>query len=147
MARRIAVVLLVVSLVAGSATSAVAAPQHPVGANLAARDVLVLRISRAHVELDATGNVLVPLRAKCQPPLYTFELGVGVAQDSGSGSVVLLGTRFPPCDGHWHRTTVSVPPFAGSFGPGQATVQAGLQAYDPEGDHDIGVSDTVTVKL
>lgn len=105
-----------------------------------------MKISTGQVQLAANGTVLVPLRARCQPPLGAFELNVSVGQDAVFGSVFLLGTGFPPCDGRWHRLTVAVAPDAGSFVAGVATVDASLSAFDPvEGD--LIVFDTVTVRL
>lgn len=73
-------------------------------------------------------------------------LNVGVRQDAVFGSVFLLGTDFPPCDGRWHRLTVAVAPEAGSFVPGVATVEASLSAFHPT-EGDLIVFDTVTVRL
>jgi hypothetical protein len=134
MTRRLVVALLLASLIAVSAPSAKAA------------DLLLVKVSGAQAELDASGNVLVPLRARCRPPLDAFELDVSVRQGATFGSVVLLGTEFPPCDGRWHQITVSVAPDAGSFVSGVATVDASLSAFHPvEGD--LIVFDTVTVRL
>jgi hypothetical protein len=145
MMRRLTGSLLVVALIVVWTGAAVAAPQ-PVAEAASARNQLVVDISKGQVQLAANGTVLVPLRARCQPPLGAFELNVGVLQDGVFGSVFLLGTGFPPCDGRWHRLTVTVAPEAGSFVAGRATVDASLSAFDPvEGD--LIVFDTVTVRL
>jgi hypothetical protein len=89
---------------------------------------------------------VVPIRARCQPPLGAFELNVSVRQETVIGCVFLLGTGFPPCDGRWHRTTVAVPPDAGSFVAGRATVDTSLSAFHPT-EGDLIVFDTATVRL
>jgi hypothetical protein len=134
MTRKVAVALLIASLLIVSAPAATAA------------STLVVRISGGQVRLDAGGSVLVPLRARCQPPLDAFELTVSVRQDATFGSAVLLGTDFPPCDGRWHQTTVSVTPETGAFAPGVATVDASLSAFHPDEGDQI-TFDTATVRL
>jgi hypothetical protein len=134
MTRRVTVALLIASLIVVSAPAATAANR------------LVVKISGGQVKLDANGSALVTLRARCQPPLDAFEVDVSVRQGATFGSVVLLGTEFPACDGRWHQITVSVAPDAGSFVSGVATVDASLSAFDPvEGD--LIVFDSVTVRL
>jgi hypothetical protein len=145
MARRLVVSLVVAALIGVSATAATAAPQ-PVAAATSARNRLVVEISGGKVQLAADGTVVVPIRARCQPPLGAFELNVSVRQQTVFGSVFLLGTGFPPCDGRWHRTTVAVPPDAGSFVAGRATVDASLSAFHPT-EGDLIVFDTATVRL
>ncbi len=145
MARRFAVSLVVAALIVVSATAATAAPQ-PVAAATSARYRLVVEVSRGQVQLAAGGTVVVPVRARCQPPLGAFELIVSVRQGAVFGSVVLLGTGFPPCDGRWHRTTVAVAPEVGSFVAGRATVEAALSAFHPT-KGDLIVFETVTVRL
>jgi hypothetical protein len=145
LARRFAVSLVVAALIVVSATAAIAAPQ-PVAAATSAGNRLVVKISTGQVQLAADGAVLVPVRARCQPPLGAFELNVSVGQGAAFGSVFLLGTGFPPCDGRWHRTTVAVAPEAGSFVAGVATVDASLSAFHPT-EGDLIVFDTVTVRL
>jgi hypothetical protein len=145
MTGRVTASFLVAALTVVGATSAIAAPP-PVAAATSAGNQLVVKISKGQVQLAANGTVLVPLRARCQPPLGAFELDVSVRQDAVFGSVVRLGTNFPPCDGRWHQITVVVAPDAGSFVSGVATVDASLSAFDPvEGD--LTVFDTVTVRL
>ena len=145
MARRFAVSLSVAALIVVSATAAIAAPQ-PVAAATSARNRLVVEVSRGQVQLAADGTVVVPVRARCQPPLGAFEVTVSVRQEAAFGSVVLLGTGFPPCDGRWHRITVVVAPESGSFVAGEATVDASLSAFHPT-EGDLIVFDTVTVRL
>jgi hypothetical protein len=145
MARRFAVPLLVAALIVVSATGAIAAPP-PAAAATSARNRLVVDVSRGQVRLAADGTVVVPVRARCQPPLGAFELIVSVRQEGVFGSVVLLGTGFPPCDGRWHRMTVAVAPETGSFVAGRATVEAALSAFHPT-EGDLIVFDTVTVRL
>lgn len=145
MTRRVTVSFLVAALIVVWATSAIAAPQ-PVAAATSAGNQLVVTISKGQVQRAANGTVLVPLRARCQPPLGAFELNVSVLQDAVFGSVFLLGTNFPPCDGRWHRLTVAVAPDAGSFVAGRATVDASLSAFHPT-EGDLIVFDTATVRL
>lgn len=145
MARRLVISLGLAALVIVSATSAIAAPQ-PVAAATSAGNRLVVDISRSQVQLAADGTVVVAVRARCQPPLGAFELIVSVRQGTTIGSVLLLGTGFPPCDGRWHRTTVAVAPDSGSFVAGSATVEAALSAFHPT-EGDLIVFDTVTVRL
>ena len=141
MVRRSAVllVLAVLALVPVTAPAAVAAP--------AAKQTLVVRIVAAHVELNADGTVSVPLRARCSRPLDAFEVDVSVRQGSTFGSVSLIGAEFPACTGRWQRTTLTVPAEAGTFGPGPATVDAFLGAFDPVGGSDLAAEDTATVRL
>jgi hypothetical protein len=134
MTRRVAVAVLIASLIVVSAPAATAA------------NLLVVKISSGNVELDANGSVLVPLRARCQPPLDAFEVDVSVRQGATFGSAVLLGTEFPACDGRWHQTTISVAPEAGAFAPGVATVDASLSAFHPDEGDQI-TFDTATVRL
>ena len=63
------------------------------------------------------------------------------------GSAFLLGTEFPPCDGRWHRTIVTVAAQKGVFVAGRATVTASIAAYDPIEDADVDAADAETVKL
>jgi hypothetical protein len=144
MTRKVAVSFFVAALIVVWATAAIAAPQ-PVAATSTGNQ-LVIKLSTGQVQLATNGTVLVPLRARCQPPLGAFELNVSVRQDAVFGSVFLLGTNFPPCDGRWHQTTVTVAPDAGSFVAGRATVDASLSAFHPT-EGDLIVFDTATVRL
>ena len=139
MVRRIAVVFVLAVLVLVPATGAVAAP--PGGTTL---DV---RIGASQVALNADGTVSVPLRARCSAPLDAFEVDVGVTQGGAFGAVSLIGTPYPVCNGHWQRTTLIVSPQAGAFGPGRASVEVFLGAYDPVDDSDLDAGDTATVRL
>ncbi len=145
MARRLLVSLVVAALIV-SATATIAASQPVAAATSAPRNQLVVDISRSQVQLAADGTVVVAVRARCQPPLGAFELIVSVRQEAMIGSVLLLGTGFPPCDGRWHRTTVAVAADSGSFVAGRATVEAALSAFHPT-EGDLIVFDTVTVRL
>jgi hypothetical protein len=106
-----------------------------------------VRIAAAQVEVNADGTVSVPLRVRCSPPLDAFELDVSVLQGSTFGSVNLIGTEFPVCNGRWQRTTLTVSPEAGAFGPGPATVGAFLGAFDPVAGSDVSAEDSVTITL
>jgi hypothetical protein len=139
MIRRLVGLLLLAVLIVGSSGSAVAATR--------TGNQLVVKISAGQVQLEPSGAVLVPLRVRCQPPLSAFELNVGVRQGDVFGSVSMLGPNVVPCDGRWHRISVSVPAEVGSFVSGPATVDVFLGAYDPVEDSDLDAVDTAAVKL
>src|SRR3712207_8414051 len=52
---------------------------------------------------EADGTVSVPLRVRCDPPLYAFELNVSVVQGSTVGSFTQVGGVLPTCTGKWER--------------------------------------------
>lgn len=101
---------------------------------------------KGQTALAPDGTVLAPIRARCHPPLDAFEIDVTVQQPTASGSVLLLGTEFPPCDGRWHRTIVTVAPNTGVFVAGTATVFAFIGAFHPT-EGDVDATDAETVKL
>jgi hypothetical protein len=112
----------------------------------AAPEPLVIQVLKGQAALSPDGTVLAAIRARCHPPLDAFEVDVTVQQPTASGSVLLLGTPFPPCDGRWHRTIVTVAPDTGVFVVGTATVFAFIGAFHPtEGDLD--ATDTEAVRL
>jgi hypothetical protein len=113
----------------------------------AAPKPLVIQVMKGQTALTSDGTVLVPIRARCHPPIDPFEVDVGVEQPTASGGTVLFDVGFPPCDGRWHRTIVTVAPETGEFVAGRATVTAFIQAFDPVEDEDVEVGDTETVKL
>jgi hypothetical protein len=114
----------------------------------AAPKPLVVQVMKGQTTLTSDGTVVVPIRARCHPPLDAFEVDVGVHQPTASGGTVLFDVGFPPCaDGRWHRTTVTVAPDAGMFVAGRATVTAAIQAFDPIEDEDVEATDEETVKL
>jgi hypothetical protein len=121
---------------AASAAPATAAPKP-----------LVIQVMKGQTALTSDGTVLAAIRARCHPPLDPFEVDVGVQQATASGGAVLFDVGFPPCDGRWHRTIVTVAPETGEFVAGRATVTAFIQAFDPVEDEDVEVGDTETVKL
>jgi hypothetical protein len=121
---------------AASATPATAAPQR-----------LSIQVMKGQAALTPEGTVLVTIRARCHQSLDAFEVNVGVRQPPVFGSVLMLGTEFPPCDGRWHRTTVIVAPETGVFVAGTATVEAFIAAFHPrEGDLDATDAETVRLK-
>jgi hypothetical protein len=110
-----------------------------------AAQTLVLRVFKGQVELDV-GAVLVPLRARCEPGVSVYELDVNVRQRTAFGSASMLRAGLIPCDGRWHRITVSIAPSQGSFVSGEATVEAVLHGFHPA-EGDFSANDTVTVNL
>ena len=121
---------------AAGATPATAAPER-----------LSIQVMKGQATLTPEGTVLVTIRARCHPSLDAFEVNVGVRQPPVFGSVFMLGTEFPPCDGRWHRLTVTVAPEAGEFVAGTATVGAFIAAFHPrEGDLDATDSESVRLK-
>jgi hypothetical protein len=113
----------------------------------AAPEPLLIQVMKGQTALTPNGTVLVPIRARCHPPLDAFEVDVGVHQPTASGGTVLFDVGFPLCDGRWHRTIVSVAPETGEFVAGRATVDAAVQAFDPIEDEDVEAVDAETVKL
>jgi hypothetical protein len=113
----------------------------------AAPKPLVIQVKKGQTALTPDGTVLVQIRARCHPPLDAFEVDVGVQQPTASGGAVLFDVGFPPCDGRWHRTIVTVAPETGAFVPARATVTAAIQAFDPIEDEDVEAEDAETVKL
>jgi hypothetical protein len=145
MIRTMIVSLFVASLIGASPAPAMATPPSQASAADAAQ-TLVVRVVKGQVELDVGGAVLVPLRARCEPGVSVYELDVSVRQGTAFGSASMLRAGLIPCDGRWHRITVSVAPSQGSFVSGEATVEAVLQAFRPA-EGDFSAYDTVTVKL
>ena len=135
MARILTGLLVLTALVLAPAAPAVAAGP------------LVVQIQASQVTLNADGTVSVPLRLRCSPPTYAFEIGVGVRQGSTIGSAGGLGGPIPPCTGKWERTTLTVTAESGTFVAGTATVDAYVALYDPVEDHDLFVEDSATVRL
>jgi hypothetical protein len=111
----------------------------------AAPEPLVIQVKKGQTALIPDGTVLAPIRARCHPPLDAFEVDVTVQQPTAFGSAVL--TEFPPCDGRWHRTIVTVAPEAGEFVAGRATLSAFIAAFDPITGTDVDAEDAETVKL
>lgn len=128
----------VVATLVAAALTAVPAPSA-----IAAQDPVRVKISKGHIELTTDGTVLVSLRTRCGPSLLIFEVDVNVGQQAASGASI---DGPIPCDGRWQNTTVEVAPSEGSFGPGTATVNVFVGAFDPMTGDQEGV-DTVTVKL
>ena len=62
------------------------------------------------MHLTPGGDVVVPLRARCDRHLDAFELDVAVVQTTPArgGATKTIGGPFPVCDGRWHRTAVTV---------------------------------------
>jgi hypothetical protein len=112
----------------------------------AAPEPLVIRVMKGQTALMPDGRVLVPIRARCYPPLDAFEIDVSVAQGTSFGSTILGQAGAPPCDGRWHRTVVTVAAETGGFVAGTATVGSFIGAFDPN-DGDLDATDDVTVKL
>jgi hypothetical protein len=137
MTRFLAGLFVVAALVVGPAASVAAAPDR----------VPVVHIVAGQVELEADGTVSVPLRVRCSPPLYAFELDVSVVQGSTFGSLTQIGTPFPACTGRWERITVSVAAETGTFSPGPATVSVFIGIYDPDADSDLSAEDSASVTL
>jgi hypothetical protein len=113
----------------------------------AAPEPLVIQVMKGQTALIPDGTVHAPIRARCHPPLDAFEVDVGVQLPTAFGSALLFDTGFPPCDGRWHRTIVTVAAETGVFIVGRATVTAFIAAYDPIEDHDVDAADAETVKL
>lgn len=107
----------------------------------------VVEIRASQVRLNADGTVSVPLRVRCSPPTYAFEIGVGVRQGSTVGSTGGLGGPMPDCTGKWQRVTLTVTAVTGTFVSGTAEITAYVALYDPVEDHDVIVEDTATVRL
>lgn len=92
------------------------------------------------------GAVKVVAWTVCSPGLTAFELDLSVNQGSSFGSQSQLFRDVVPCDGVRHRTSMTVAPDIGSFGPGPATLSAYLAANE-NGGGDIEATDEVTVPL
>lgn len=118
----------------------------PAAPAVAAGD-LVVQIRASQVALNPDGTVSVPLRVRCSPPTYPFEVGVGVVQGSTSGGAGGLGGPISSCTGKWQQTTLTVTAQSGTFVSGSATVTAYVAAYDPVEDHDVFIEDSATVRL
>ena len=88
----------------------------------------------------------VTVRVKCAPFGQHFESHVSVQQND----YLIFGERGLPivqCDGTWHRYTVRVTPFEGSFHRGRVVASAYVSRQDPEtGDLREG-SDGRTINL
>ena len=113
----------------------------------AAPEPLVIQVMKGQTALIPDGTVLAPIRARCHPPLDAFEVDVSVQQPTAFGSAFLLGTEFPPCDGRWHRTIVTVAAETGVFVAGTATVTAFIAAFHPSvGDVDAADAETLALK-
>src|SRR5215213_4209705 len=103
MTRILAGLFAVVALVVAPAASAVAA------------DAAVVQIKTGQVTLNADGTVTVPLRVRCSPPTYAFEVGVGVRQGSTFGSAGGLSGPIPSCTGKWQQVSLTVTADTGTF--------------------------------
>ena len=134
MIRRAAIGILATCLMWGSAPAA-----------SAAGDPIVVKII-TNAQIDG-GEVLVSLRARCEPRLSAFELDVTVRQGSAVGSTSIVEAGVVTCDGHWQGVEVPVAPFGGSFTTGTATVDVFLGAFDQvQGDLDGTDAETVRVR-
>ena len=68
-------------------------------------------------KISATGtSVTVPVSVRCQTGSNVMEAHVSVSQDDAWG----MRGFTPVCDGRWHKLSVSVNSFGGSFEPGFA---------------------------
>ncbi len=95
----------------------------------------------------AGGDVLVSLRARCEPRLSAFELDVTVRQGTAVGSTTIVQAGVVTCDGHWQDVEVPVAPSVGSFALGASTVDVFLGAFDQiQGDLEGTDSETVRVR-
>jgi hypothetical protein len=112
----------------------------------AAPEPLVIQVMKGQTALTPDGTVLVPIRARCYPPLDAFEIDVSVEQGSSFGSTILGQPEAPLCDGRWHRMVVTVAAETGGFVVGTATVGSFIGAFDPNVG-DVDATDDVTVKL
>ena len=111
----------------------------------AASDPVVVMIEK-NAQL-AGGQMLVSLRARCEPRLSAFELDVSVQQGTAGGSTTIVQAGVVTCDGHWQHVEVPVAPSVGSFAPGTSTVDVFLGAFDQvQGDLEGTDSETVRVR-
>ena len=72
------------------------------------------------VELNASGEAFVQVRARCLEPWVVSNLSVQLTQgpDSGLGNSQDFGLE---CTGHWFERSVRVIPFPGAFESGALT--------------------------
>lgn len=111
----------------------------------AASDPVVMMIEK-NAQL-AGGQILVSLRARCEPRLSAFELDVSVQQGTAGGSTTIVQAGVVTCDGHWQDVEVPVAPSVGSFALGTSTVDVFLGAFDQvQGDLEGTDSETVRVR-
>ena len=113
----LALVALALSLVP---TSSVAAPsQETIQVRLEPRATLI------------GGSVEVTVRVRCSPFGEHFESHITLQQEDN----LIFGQRGLPvvqCDTTWHRYTVRITPFEGSFHRGRAVASAYVSRQDPE---------------
>ena len=137
MRRTIAGVLLALTV---AALLGVAAPA-------SAATALTVRVMKGQTTLIDDGTVDVVLRARCSPPLGTFEVDVSVRRGSTFGSSSIVQSGVVPCDRRWHRMIVNVAAETGGpFTSGFATVDVFLGANEG-GGADVSAEVSTGLKL